>query len=140
MGMILSLSAVFSVFQTDDPEWFFFSPLHKKPQNGGQFKRATNKGFWKSTGPDRKIKHRATGKDIGTKKTLVFHEGRGPSAVSAGWIIHEYHADTRFVRDDVCDPSLTHCFCVNLTSFCFNQHCLVNQKKYIYNQGNCLSC
>lgn len=107
-----SLFVVFSKFpkDEDESESFFFSPLHKKYAKGRQFKRATNDGFWKPTGQDRIIKRQGTGEVIGTKKTLVFHRGGSPSAVGTPWIIHEYHADKRFVPDDVCYPSLTHKF------------------------------
>ncbi|XP_061340888.1 NAC domain-containing protein 62-like [Gastrolobium bilobum] len=84
----------FSVIKSDDPEWFFFSPPDYKYSNSKRFNRATKCGFWKATGNDRKIKKRGTNNVIGTKKTLVFYEGRLPSVVKTNWVIHEYHATT----------------------------------------------
>ncbi|RVW85091.1 NAC domain-containing protein 91 [Vitis vinifera] len=56
----------------DDPEWFFFSPLHKKMAVNSKGQQIRGSGI-----------HRPWS-----------------FAVSAGWIIHEYHADKKFVRDD----------------------------------------
>ncbi|KAJ1408344.1 NAC domain [Sesbania bispinosa] len=84
----------FSVIKSDDPEWFFFSPRDYKYAKSKRFNRATKCGFWKATGNDRKIKTRGTNNVIGTKKTLVFYEGRVPSGVKTSWVIHEYHAVT----------------------------------------------
>lgn len=55
-------------------------------------KRTTGSGFWKPTGVDRKIRDkRGNGVVIGFKKTLVYHEGKGPNGVRTPWAMHEYH-------------------------------------------------
>ncbi|KAK7294564.1 hypothetical protein RJT34_17453 [Clitoria ternatea] len=81
-----------SVIKSDDPEWYFFSPVDHKYSNSRRFNRRTKHGYWKATGQDRKIKVRGT--LIGTKKTLVFYEGRVPHGVRTNWVIHEYHDAT----------------------------------------------
>lgn len=82
----------FSKVKSDDPEWFFFSPIGYKFTNGHRCNRATKTGYWKVTGKDRNIKKRGTNSVIGTKKTLVFYKGRAPRCVKTSWVIHEYHA------------------------------------------------
>ena len=84
----------FSKVKSEDPEWFFFSPVGLKYTNSSRCNRATNAGYWKTTGKERKIKTRGTNNVIGTKKTLVFYKGRVPRGVKTNWVIHEYHAVT----------------------------------------------
>ncbi|RZC01415.1 NAC domain-containing protein 62 isoform C [Glycine soja] len=83
-----------SVIKSDDPEWFFFSPVDYKYLKSKRFNRTTKRGYWKTTGNDRNVKIPGTNNVIGTKKTLVFHEGRVPRGVKTNWVIHEYHAVT----------------------------------------------
>ncbi|WVZ22092.1 hypothetical protein V8G54_000636 [Vigna mungo] len=83
-----------SVIKSDDPEWFFFSSVDYKYSNSKRVNRTTEHGFWKATGNDRKIRIGGTNNVIGTKKTLVFHQGRVPRGVKTNWVIHEYHALT----------------------------------------------
>ncbi|KAL2964631.1 hypothetical protein AAZX31_16G015400 [Glycine max] len=75
-------------------EWFFFSPVDYKYSNSKRVNRTTKCGFWKPTGKDRGIRSKDTNNVIGTKKTLVYYQGRVSSGVKSNWVIHEYHAVT----------------------------------------------
>ncbi|GER27174.1 NAC domain protein [Striga asiatica] len=71
-----------------DYEWFFFCHRGKKYPNGSQSRRATQAGYWKATGKERDVKWGLN--LIGTKRTLVFHLGRAPTAQRTQWLMQEY--------------------------------------------------
>nr|XP_043610890.1 NAC domain-containing protein 53-like [Erigeron canadensis] len=77
-----------SRLKTRDLEWYFFSMLDKKYGNGCRTNRATEKGYWKTTGKDRTVYHRT--QTVGMKKTLVYHIGRAPKGERTNWVMHEY--------------------------------------------------
>ncbi|KAK7389723.1 hypothetical protein VNO78_25001 [Psophocarpus tetragonolobus] len=74
--------------------FFFFFPVDFKYSNSRRVNRRTKLGFWKPTGADRKVKTWETNTVIGSKKTLVYYQGRVSSGVKSFWVIHEYHALT----------------------------------------------
>ncbi|KAL3649979.1 hypothetical protein CASFOL_006382 [Castilleja foliolosa] len=77
-----------SRLKTRDLEWYFFSLLDKKYGNGSRTNRATEKGYWKTTGKDRAVYHKT--QIVGMKKTLVYHSGRAPKGQRSNWVMHEY--------------------------------------------------
>nr|DAD48795.1 TPA_asm: hypothetical protein HUJ06_018732 [Nelumbo nucifera] len=77
-----------SKLKTRDLQWYFFGALDKKYGNGSRTNRATDQGYWKTTGKDRPVRH--NNKTVGMKKTLVFHIGRPPRGERANWVMHEY--------------------------------------------------
>lgn len=77
-----------SRLKSRDLEWYFFSALDRKYGNGSKTNRATDRGYWKTTGKDRPVYHRT--KIVGMKKTLVYHQGRAPRGERTNWVMHEY--------------------------------------------------
>ncbi|CAA3009532.1 NAC domain-containing 83-like [Olea europaea subsp. europaea] len=65
---------------------YFFS--NKEP--GNRSSRATEDGYWKGSGSDKRIIYRKRKPIMGMKKTLVFHKGKYPQASRTDWIMHEY--------------------------------------------------
>ncbi|CAH8260007.1 unnamed protein product [Arabidopsis lyrata] len=84
-----------SKLKSRDLEWYFFSMLDKKYRNGSKTNRATEMGYWKTTGKDREILNGS--KVVGMKKTLVYHKGRAPRGERTNWVMHEY----RLVDEDL---------------------------------------
>ena len=71
-----------------EKEWYFFSLRDRKYPTGLRTNRATEAGYWKTTGKDKEIYR--SGVLVGMKKTLVFYKGRAPKGEKSNWVMHEY--------------------------------------------------
>ncbi|CAM8879496.1 unnamed protein product [Rhodiola kirilowii] len=84
---------------------YFFSSREAKYPNSSRSNRATESGYWKATGVDRKIM--ASGKKrvvernrvAGMKKTLVFYQGKPNKGEKTDWIMHEYRLDSALAEE-----------------------------------------
>ncbi|KAL5815587.1 hypothetical protein ACOSQ4_026228 [Xanthoceras sorbifolium] len=76
-----------------EKEWYFFALRDRKYPTGLRTNRATEAGYWKTTGKDKEI-FRA-GVLVGMKKTLVFYMGRAPKGEKSNWVMHEYRLENK---------------------------------------------
>lgn len=76
-----------------EKEWYFFSMRDRKYPTGLRTNRATEAGYWKTTGKDKEI-FRAS-RLVGMKKTLVFYRGRAPRGEKSNWVMHEYRLENK---------------------------------------------
>ncbi|KAL2342487.1 hypothetical protein Fmac_003772 [Flemingia macrophylla] len=76
-----------------EKEWYFFSLKDRKYPTGLRTNRATESGYWKTTGKDKEIF--GGGVLVGMKKTLVFYMGRAPRGEKSNWVMHEYRLENK---------------------------------------------
>ncbi|KAE8713882.1 NAC domain-containing protein 45 [Hibiscus syriacus] len=96
-----------SKLKSRDLEWYFFSALDKKHGNGSKTNRATERGYWKTTGKDRAIRFRES--VVGMKKTLVYHKGRAPRGERTNWVMHEYRLTDEALEKDIQQDAFVLC-------------------------------
>ncbi|KAK2656251.1 hypothetical protein Ddye_009303 [Dipteronia dyeriana] len=80
-----------------DLKWYFFCPREKKYSNGARMNRATEFGYWKTTGKDRPVHY--NNEAVGMIKTLVFHRGKAPRGDRTDWVMHEYRIEEKDLAD-----------------------------------------
>ncbi|XP_047306659.1 NAC domain-containing protein 92-like [Impatiens glandulifera] len=79
-----------------EKEWYFFNLRDRKYPTGIRTNRATNTGYWKTTGKDKEIfSSNAMSERLGLKKTLVFYRGRAPRGEKTNWVMHEYRIHSK---------------------------------------------
>ncbi|KNA18491.1 hypothetical protein SOVF_070070 [Spinacia oleracea] len=83
--------------KTRDLNWYFFCPRAKKYPNGGRANRATEWGYWKSTGNDRTVMY--SSRPVGKIKTLVFHRGKAPKGERTDWVMHEFRLEDKLLTE-----------------------------------------
>lgn len=83
--------------KTKDLIWYFFCPRARKYPNGAKANRATEFGYWKSTGNDRTVTYAS--RPVGKIKTLIFHRGKAPDGERTNWVMHEYRLEDQMLTD-----------------------------------------
>lgn len=83
--------------KSKDLEWYFFCPRERKYASGSRVKRATEKGYWKTTGKDRPVNYENS--SVGMVKTLVFHLGSAPRGQRTDWVMYEYRIENKNLAD-----------------------------------------
>ncbi|XP_064936312.1 protein CUP-SHAPED COTYLEDON 2-like isoform X2 [Musa acuminata AAA Group] len=80
-----------------EKEWYFFTLRDRKYPTGVRTNRATEAGYWKTTGKDKEIfsSSSSTSELVGLKKTLVFYKGRAPIGEKTNWVMHEYRIHSK---------------------------------------------
>lgn len=86
-----------SLMKTGDLKWYFFCPRGKKYSSGSRVNRATDIGYWKTTGKDRSVNYK--NEVVGMIKTLVFHTGKAPKGDRTDWVMYEYRLAEKFLSD-----------------------------------------
>ncbi|XP_061949716.1 NAC domain-containing protein 82-like isoform X1 [Populus nigra] len=86
-----------SCLRTRDLKWYFFCPTEKKYASGVRKKRATDIGYWKTTGKDRSVQYK--NEVVGMIKTLVFHIGKAPKGDRTDWVMYEYRLEEKELAD-----------------------------------------
>ncbi|KAI9074795.1 hypothetical protein K1719_043219 [Acacia pycnantha] len=86
-----------SYLTNGDLEWYFFCPRERKYASGARMNRATEAGYWKTTGRDRPVDHE--NRVVGMIKTLIFHTGRAPKGDRTNWVMHEFRLEDQVLAD-----------------------------------------
>lgn len=86
-----------SSIPSDGRECFFFCPRGRE--------RKTEHGFWKETSKKRVIRAPDTSKPIGTKRILVYYEGRQPHGHKTDVAMHEYLLNLNVSDGEISDPT-----------------------------------
>lgn len=79
-----------------EKEWYFFGHRDRKYPRGLRTNRATEAGYWKTTGKDQVVFSSRSSGRVGIKKTLVFYKGRAPKGEKTNWVMHEYRFEGKF--------------------------------------------
>lgn len=83
--------------KTKDLNWYFMCPRNKRYPSSGRSNRASEHGFWKSTGTDRTVNYK--NRPVGKIKTLIFHRGKAPKGERTDWVMHEYRLEDRMLLE-----------------------------------------
>ncbi|KAL9278919.1 NAC domain-containing protein 82 [Arabidopsis thaliana] len=98
-----------SFIRSGDLKWHFFCPREKKYASGVRANRATECGYWKTTGKERPVL--CNSEVVGKIKTLVYHFGKSPRGERTDWVMHEYRLDDK-VLTQMNVPQDTYVVCV----------------------------
>ncbi|EOA20803.1 hypothetical protein CARUB_v10001139mg [Capsella rubella] len=98
-----------SFIKGGDLKWHFFCPREKKYASGVRANRATECGYWKTTGKERPVL--CNSEVVGKIKTLVYHFGKSPRGERTDWVMHEYRLEDK-VLTQMNVPQDTYVVCV----------------------------
>ncbi|XP_010452910.1 PREDICTED: NAC domain-containing protein 82 [Camelina sativa] len=82
-----------SYIKGGDLKWHFFCPREKKYASGVRANRATDCGYWKTTGKERPVL--CNSEVVGKIKTLIYHFGKSPRGERTDWVMHEYRLEDK---------------------------------------------